>query len=423
MGKLLNSGHRVVTDPLSAEAIVVNTCGFIEGAKRESIEKILEVAEYKRGGNLQKLVVTGCLAQRYKGELVENLPEVDVFVGTGEFQNIVDILGNGETTKRGYFDQKTYLDLDGQFRINSEPFYRAYLKISEGCLKRCSFCAIPHIRGSLQSRPLSKVIEEARRLISTGVQEITVISHDFTDYGWDLRRDRKGPVELLRGLSDLEGLKWIRLLYLYPDGVTSEMVDLIKERENLIPYFDLPFQHVSDRILSLMNRRTTKEELSRIVEEIRSKIPEAVLRTQFLVGFPGESEEEFEEVLHFVEKYEFDRVGGFIFSPEEGTKAAALEDRVEQEIKERRYHQLMELQQPISRKKNQMLVGKTLPVVIDGVSEESEHLLQGRLATQAPDIDGVVLINDGQAEVGTIVPVVIHEALEYDLIGAITSSH
>lgn len=425
IGSLLKADYQVVQNPEEAETVIVNTCGFIEDAKKESLSTIFEMSELKESGKLQQLVVAGCLTQRYKDKLVEDLPEADVFVGSGEFQNIVDILDKNRTdsSQKKFFNLPTFLQDSSSPRINSQLPHRAYLKISEGCLKRCAFCAIPKIRGNLQSRTLDGIINEARLLVASGVREINIISHDFTDYGWDLRKKNpaatEAPEELLRKLSDVKGLDWIRLLYLYPDGITPEMVSLIKERANLVKYFDMPLQHINNEMLKKMNRKMTKEEIVQVLDMIRREIPEAVIRTQFIVGFPGETEEHFEELLQFVQEQKFDRVGCFKYSPEEGTAGGNMTDQVDEDTKDARFHKLMALQMPISSAKQKELVGQTMDVIIDGTSEESELLLQGRTSQQAPEIDGIVYINEGSAKQGDIVKVQITESMDYDLVGHI----
>lgn len=429
LGSLTQEGYSVTDNADEADTVIVNTCGFIEDSKKESIQTIIEMGE-KKNKNLKKLVVAGCLTQRYKDELVEGLPEADVFIGSGAFQNIADILKNPGKDENGsvqkkFFHLPTYLQQEGTPRINTQPKYRAYLKISEGCKKRCAFCAIPMIRGNLQSRSLEAVVSESKLLVAGGVKELIVISHDFTDYGWDLKRKDKSrtesPYELLKALSDNSGAKWIRLLYLYPDGITPEVIDLIKSRDNLVKYFDMPLQHISNSVLKRMNRRMTKEEIEEVLKNIKAEIPEAVIRTQFIVGFPGETEEEFQELLKFVEEQQFDRVGCFKYSPEEGTKAGSMPDQVDEATKQRRHDELMELQQDISRKRHQAMIGKVMPVLVEGFSEETELLLQGRNPQQAPDIDGVVYINEGDASVGDMVNVEITDSHDYDLLGKIVS--
>lgn len=425
LGSLSKSNYEVTDSPEDAETIIINTCGFIEDAKKESISTIFEMAKMKEEGKLNQLVVAGCLTQRYKEDLVSELPEADVFVGSGEFQNIVDILEKNRTDKsqKRFFNLPTFLQQENTPRLNSQLPHRAYLKISEGCLKRCAFCAIPKIRGNLQSRSLEHVVSEAKLLAASGVKEINVISHDFTDYGWDLRRKeearKESPVELLRALSEINSLEWIRVLYLYPDGITPELVQLIKEKKNLVKYFDMPLQHINNDMLKFMNRKMTREEIETVLKMIRTEIPDAVIRTQFIVGFPGETDAHFEELMAFVKEQKFDRVGCFKYSPEEGTAGGKMENQVDEDVKDERFHRLMSLQLPISKKIHKQYIGKVLDVIVEGPSEESELLLKGRTSQQAPDIDGIVLINEGSANVGDIVKVEITDSMEYDLIGRI----
>ena len=424
-GTLMKDGFSVVSEPEEADTVVVNTCGFIEDSKKESIQKILDMAELKQEGKIKKIVVAGCLTQRYKTDLVEGLPEADLFIGSGEFQNVAEILRNHEKgeKKKTFFNLPTFLQEEGTPRVNSQPRHRAYLKISEGCMKRCAFCAIPLIRGNLQSRKLDNVVNEAKLLAASGVKELIIISHDFTDYGLDLKRKeetaKESPVELLRLLAEVDGIKWIRLLYLYPDGITSEMIELMKSNDKFVKYFDMPLQHINDNVLKRMNRKMTRAEITTALNLIRKEIPDAVIRTQFIVGFPGETEENFEELLKFVAEQKFDRVGCFQYSPEENTPGGKMDGQVEDETKQRRHDALMEVQQNISRDKHRAFIGKTIEVVVEGLSEETDLLLQGRTSQQAPDIDGVVLINDGQAQIGEFVRVKITDSMEYDLIGEI----
>lgn len=426
LGSLSREGYVVTDDPTKADTVVINTCGFIEASKKESIDKILEMSELKASGKLEKLVVAGCLTQRYQDDLVESLPEADLFIGSGQFQNIAKILKNSESgsQEKRFFNLPTYLQEEDTPRINSQPRHRAYLKISEGCKKRCAFCAIPLIRGNLQSRKIEGVLSEAKLLVAGGVKELIVISHDFTDYGWDLRKENRSesPTELLRVLSEESGAQWIRVLYLYPDGVTDEMIELIKTKDNLVKYFDIPLQHINDQMLKAMNRRMTRAEVETVLANIRREIPEAVIRTQFIVGYPGETEEQFEELVEFIQQNEFDRVGCFIYSQEEGTKAAQLPNQVDLKTKQRRHDELMAVQQEISRKKHQAIVGKTVEVLVEGMSEETDLLLVGRNSQQAPEIDGVTYINDGNANVGDLVRVQISAAHDYDLVGAVIPS-
>jgi ribosomal protein S12 methylthiotransferase len=424
-GTLQHSGYSVVPDAEGADTVVVNTCGFIEDSKKESVQKILEMGELKKQGKIKRLVVAGCLTQRYKEDLVDGLPEADLFIGSGEFQNIAKILSGHQQgqTQKTFFNLPTYLQEENTPRVNSQPGHRAYLKISEGCLKRCAFCAIPVIRGNLQSRKIESIVAEAERLAAQGVKELLIVSHDFTDFGWDLRRKDSAaietPLELLKALDKVEGIEWIRPMYLYPDGITLEMLEFIKSSKKIVKYFDMPLQHINDQVLKRMNRKMTRSEIETVLENIRTLIPEAVIRTQFIVGFPGETQENFEELLHFVSQQKFDRVGCFKYSPEESTPGGKMDQQVDEEVKCFRHDSLMEVQQNISRQRNKKLVGKTLQVVVEGPSEETELLLQGRYWGQAPDIDGVVLINEGEAQVGEMVKVKITQSMEYDLLGRI----
>lgn len=424
-GTLLKEGYEVTGESDDADTVIVNTCGFIEDSRKESIQRILEMSSLKEEGKVKRVVVAGCLTQRYKEDLVEGLPEADLFVGSGEFQNIAQILKGHQqgSQQKTFFNLPTYLQQEETPRVNSQPGHRAYIKISEGCMKRCAFCAIPHIRGNLQSRTIASVVKEAQLLASQGVKELIIISHDFTDYGWDLRRKNpeatESPVELLKALDQVEGIQWIRLLYLYPDGITPEMIQLMKSSQKLVKYFDMPLQHINNDVLKSMNRKMTREEIETVLMNIRENIPDAVIRTQFIVGFPGETQEQFEELLKFISDQQFDRVGCFQYSPEENTPGGKMSGQIDDETKQKRYEAVMEVQQNISREKHQAFVGRTVQVLVEGYSEETDLLLQGRTSQQAPEIDGVVLINDGQAKVGDMVQVLITESMEYDLIGEI----
>ncbi|MBN8535566.1 MAG: 30S ribosomal protein S12 methylthiotransferase RimO [Deltaproteobacteria bacterium] len=422
-GTLINDGFEVVGDENLADTVIINTCGFVEDSKKESLQKIIEMGQLKKEGKIKRIVVAGCLTQRYKKDLVDDLPEADLFVGSGEFQNIDKILKNNSTgnTQKTFFNLPTYLQEENTPRVNSQPRHRAYLKISEGCLKRCAFCAIPLIRGNLQSRTIKNVINEAKLLVAGGVKEVMIISHDFTDYGWDLRKKdssaKESPLELLKALDQVDGLKWIRLLYLYPDGITSEMINVIKKSTKIVKYFDMPLQHINNEMLKKMNRKMTRSEIVNALSLIRSEIPDAVIRTQFIVGFPGETEEQFEELLEFISEQKFDRVGCFMYSPEENTPGGKMPDQISTSVKKKRYNKLMKLQQKISLNAHRSFIGKEIEVLVEGFSEETDLLLQGRSSQQAPDIDGVVYINSGNAKVGDLVKVKITDSMEYDLIG------
>lgn len=424
-GTLMKDGYQVVNDAEDADTVIVNTCGFIEESKSESISKILEMGQLKEEGKISRLVVSGCLVQRYKQDLVEEMPEADIFVGSGQFQQINKILKANEAgdRTRTFFNLPTYLQEESTPRVNSQPGHRAYLKISEGCLKRCAFCAIPLIRGNLQSRTLASVINEAKLLVAGGVREINIISHDFTDYGWDLRRKDPAapetPARLLAELAKIQELKWIRLLYLYPDGIDDEMLSVIEANPKICRYFDMPLQHISNPMLKAMNRKMTREEIEVVLSNIRKRIPDAVIRTQFIVGYPGETEQDFEELMDFIQEQQFDRIGCFKYSPEEGTPGGKLPNQIDDETKDRRWNQLMAAAQKISRKKHRAMIGRTLEVVVEGFSEETELLVKARSSQQAPDIDGVVLINEGEAAIGDFVKVKISASMDYDLVGSI----
>lgn len=428
VGTLMKDGYQVVADEENADTVIINTCGFIEDSKRESVQRILEMGELKKQGKIKRLVVAGCLTQRYKSDIVDELPEADLFVGSGEFQNIDKILDENKkgSEKRTFFNLPTYLQDSSTPRVNTQPKHRAYLKISEGCLKRCAFCAIPLIRGNLQSRTLDNVVNEAKLLVAGGVKEIIIISHDFTDYGWDLKRKNpeatESPYELLKALDQVDGLEWIRLLYLYPDGLDMQTLELIKNSKKIVKYFDMPLQHINNDMLKKMNRKMTKEEIVEVIKNIRTLMPEAVIRTQFIVGFPGETDEQFNELVEFIKENEFDRVGCFSYSPEENTPAGKMVDQIDDEVKQRRHDILMKTQQKISKKMQKRMIGKEIDVIVEGLSEETDLLLQGRNSQQAPDIDGVTLINSGTADVGQIVKVRITDSLDYDLIGEIVES-
>lgn len=428
-GTLMKDGFQVVGDAEGADTVVINTCGFIEDSKKESISRILDMAKLKEEGQVGRIVVAGCLTQRYKNDLVEGLPEADLFVGSGEFQNIAKILKDhrGGSAQKTFFNLPTYLQEEATPRVNSQPRHRAYLKISEGCLKRCAFCAIPLIRGNLQSRTLGNVVNEAKLLAAGGVKELIIISHDFTDYGWDLRRKNpqatEAPVELLRELCKIDGIEWIRMLYLYPDGVTPELIQLMKEQPKLVRYFDMPLQHINDQVLKSMNRKMTRAEIESALSMIRRELPDAVIRTQFIVGFPGETQEQFEEILEFLVQQQFDRVGCFQYSPEENTPGGKMPNQIDESVKQERYEAVMEVQQNISRERHRDMIGRVVDVIVEGYSEETDLLLQGRTSQQAPEIDGVVLINDGQAEIGSIVRVEITDSMEYDLIGRVVAEN
>ncbi|MDH5525809.1 MAG: 30S ribosomal protein S12 methylthiotransferase RimO [Nitrospirota bacterium] len=421
LGRLKAAGYELTPDAEAAEVIVVNTCGFIGDAREESIDTILEMAELKKTGQLKKLIATGCLTQRYGQELGDSIPELDAVIGNGAEGGIADILSAVEAPGTGQLIQIGAPGglAGGADRLRIGAPHTAYIKIAEGCSKRCSFCIIPHLRGDLSSRPLEEIEAEARGLVAQGVVEINLISQDTTNYGVD-RYQKKMLAELVRRLSAVDGLKWLRLLYTYPTDYTDELLDALAESPVAVPYIDLPLQHASTSVLERMNRRGSTGRLVELVTKIRARIPGVALRSSFIVGFPGETEAEFQALYDFVADTRFDRLGVFTYSHEEGTPAGELADDVQEALKEERRDALMALQADISAEKLAALVGKTVPVLVDGLSEESDLLIAGRLPGQAPEIDGVVYIADtGERELtpGEIVQITITEAHDYDLVG------
>jgi ribosomal protein S12 methylthiotransferase len=420
LGHLPVDRFEIVTDEAQADIIIVNTCSFIKEAKEESVETILEVADHKKNGRCRLLVVTGCLPQRYREELAKELPEVDLFMGTGDAPRIVELLdarSRGSETLQAV-GLPEYLYDHTTPRVQSSPFYSTYVKIAEGCANHCSYCIIPQLRGTLRSRSIDSVVEEVRRLVGSGVKEVNLIAQDVTAYGVD-REDGARLEELLRQLVKIEGLHWLRLLYAYPDGISDELLDLMAGEEKICNYLDVPLQHVDDTILAMMNRRVDQAAIREMLGRIRQRVPGITLRTSFIVGFPGETDEQFNALLDFVNEGHFERVGVFRYSREEGTAAATLEEQVPERTKKSRYHKLMKAQGRVSFRKNRALVGSIEPVLVEGFSEETELLLRGRSVRQAPDVDGQVYITSGQAEIGAIVPLRITDSSEYDLIGEI----
>lgn len=418
LGQLPADRYEIVTAESQADIIVVNTCSFINDAKEESIETILEAADYKEQGRCKMLVVTGCLPQRYKEKLQKQLPEVDLFLGTSEGARIVELiedhLRTGEPTIE--VGRPDYLYDHDVPRVNSSPTYTSYVKIAEGCSNRCSYCIIPQLRGELRSRSVDSVVTEARRLVDGGVTEIVLIAQDITAYGQD-RNDGATLENLLKELVKIDGLVWIRLLYAYPDGISDDLIDLIATEEKICNYLDLPLQHIDDQILKQMNRRLDEQGVRALIGRMRARIPDLTLRTSFIVGFPGETREQFDKLLQFVEEGHFERVGVFRYSREEGTSAAKFSNQVPGQTKKSRLNKLMKAQARVSFNKNRALIGRTETVLVEGYSEETELLLKGRSARQAPDIDGQFLITSGQAEVGDYVRLTISDSSEYDLIG------
>jgi len=419
---LEKDGYAVTEEPESANLLLVNTCGFIGSAVKEAIDEILELSRYKKDDPAKKLVVTGCLVQRYGTELEKELPEVDLFIGTNGFHSIVDQLHRKKRMLplAHSLEQSPFLMDSSMPRKVSTPFHRAYMKITEGCINRCSYCLIPSIRGKLRSRTIADLMTEARRLEGQGVKELTLVAQDLLAYGLDLGK-KTNLIVLLKQLLRETKIPWIRLLYLHPARVQEELLRLMAENTRLLPYLDIPFQHVSDHILQLMNRPYTKKQIIQLMDTIRSTIPDAALRTTMMVGFPGETEDDIEEMTDFLQAHHFEHLGVFAYANEEGCAAANLPNQITEEIKEERLRRIMELQADISFAALQKHVGQVEQVLVEGLSKESDLLLEGRTRYQAPEIDGCVYITRGTAEPGALVEVTITEAHTYDLVGELVS--
>lgn len=423
IGILVNKkGFEVTSELNEADMIIVNTCGFIGDAKKESIETILEVSELKETSSLKKIIVTGCLAQRYAEEILKELPEVDAVIGTGEIdkiEKVVDeILNDKHPVETSSMDFLANANTD---RILTTASHTAYLKISEGCDRRCTYCIIPQLRGRLRSRTIEDILVEANNLVKSGVRELNLLAQETTEYGIDLYKE-KSLAKLMKELVKIEDLKWLRTYYMYPDSVTDELIQVMKTEDKICKYFDIPIQHVSDSILQNMGRAKTGAHLKEILYRIRKEIPNATFRTSVIVGFPGETQENFEELRDFLEEFQFDYVGVFKYSREEDTKAYDMDNQVPEEIKEERWVELTNLQSKIAENKNRAMLGQTVEVMIDGVSTESEYLLEGRTKGQALEIDGKVLTNDGTAKPGEIVKVKLEQNFDYDFIGPIVEN-
>ncbi len=423
LGFLSQAGHQIVSVQEEAEILVVNTCGFIESAKQESVDTILEMAQQKISGKCRRLIVAGCLVERYRDDIRERIPEVDAVIGIGELPQIVQLCSEEEETSPPRYElRELYLYSDSDPRILSTSRHSAYIKIAEGCNHPCTFCVIPQMRGRFRSRPIDSILAEASNLIAGGVKEINLVGQDTTMYGWDWG-NRQGLAELIRRLGEMEGIQWVRFLYAYPNHVYDELLAAIAETPAACKYIDIPLQHGSGRMLKLMKRGGNRASLTRLLERVRT-IPEVAIRTTMIVGFPGETDADFREVMDFVSEAQFDRLGVFTYSDEEDAVSHGFKNKVPEAVKKERQGRLMKLQSNISRKKNRELIGNILPVLIEGVSKESELLWEGRLSTQAPEVDGVVYLNDGTNEkvnLGDIMPVRITEAHDYDLVGTIMS--
>lgn len=413
------AGCEIVDYVDGCDVVIVNTCGFIDDAKKEAIENILDMVELKKEGIISKIVVTGCLAQRYKDEIVTEIPEVDAVVGIGANGDIVktieEVMSSVDTIEK--YPPRCDLPLEGQ-RILTTPQYWAYLKIGEGCSNRCTYCTIPSIRGNMRSRSMENVIEEAKQLAESGVKELILIAQDTTSYGLDLYGELKLP-ELLNELCKIDSIEWIRLLYCYPDRITDELIETMKKQDKVVKYIDLPLQHADDKILKAMNRRGDQAMIRNVIEKLRTEIPDVVIRTTFIVGFPGEGEEEFENLAVFVNEIEFDRLGVFTFSAQEGTPAYDMEDQVEEDVKTRRGEIIIQDQYSIMEEKNSEKIGKTYKVIVEDYDGYSDSYT-GRTYMDAPEIDGIVrFTSDRDLDIGDFVEVEIFDVEDYDLIGEV----
>lgn len=415
LGLLSENGYELVEDPGKANIIVINTCGFITDAKQESIDTIIEMGQYKEKGSCRLLVITGCLPQRYGDELMKELPEIDVLLGTTSFTEIVEAIKKSLEGRKVLNVKGVNREIEeGLPRMQSTPDYTAYLKIADGCDNCCSYCIIPRLRGRYRSRKEEYILGEARLLARKGVKELILIAQDTTKYGLDLYGERRLP-RLLNELVRIDGIKWIRLLYCYPDGITKELIDTIKSEEKICNYLDIPLQHVSTRVLERMNRRYTEEDIVELIERLKEEIPGLVLRTTMIVGFPGETEGDFNNLLEFVKKGYFDRLGVFTYSREEGTPAYNMEGQVPRRVAKKREELIMKAQQRISLEKNTQKIGRVFEVLVEG---KEDDMYFGRTYGDSPEIDGLVLFKSKKAvNVGDFVLVRIDHALEYDLIG------
>lgn len=428
LGYMGLDGYSIADAPEAAEVIIVNTCSFIEASKKESVDTILDMADFKdpENGRCKALVISGCMAQRYAQQLEEEIPEADLIIGTGEYNKITLLLRameEGKLEKKSFVEIPKFIHTEYDPRLNTSPFYTAWLKISEGCNRNCTFCIIPKLRGKLRSRSVESLVNEAKNLASTGVRELNLISQDLSDYGVDLDENNKLS-HLLTGLTEVSGIDWVRLFYFYPDELTDEVIEIMATSEKICKYLDMPVQHFSSNVLKRMNRKITGEKIHERIERLRSRIPGIVLRTSIIVGFPGETEEDFELLLEGIKKARFNHLGIFRYSDEEGTPAFKLQPKVPQEVIEERFDRLYEAQREIVRELNGEFLGKVIPVLIEGEHEETELLIEGRHFGQAPDIDGKVIINDlngREIKIGDLVHVEVTDVLDYDLVGRVVT--
>ncbi len=427
MGQLKQKGYKITADAREADTVVVNTCGFIDSAKKESIEAILEAARLKTDGKATRLIVAGCLVERYRDELKAEMPEVDAFIGTSQINDILSVCDPKTNTRSlpviSLGNQSaTYLYDESTPRVLATPSHYAFIKIAEGCDRPCAFCFIPQMRGHFRSRRFGSIVAEAHQLAEEGVKELILVAQDSSRYGEDLGK-QDALAHLLRELAQTDGIEWVRVMYTYPTHVSDAFLDVLADEPKAVKYLDIPLQHASQNVLKLMKRGGNRASLERLIERVRHRVPDIAVRTTFITGFPGETEDDFQELLAFVKNVEFDRVGVFTYSDEEGTPAFNLPNKVNPKIAKRRRDQLMNEQARISSRKNRARVGETVRVLFEGESNESELLWQGRMETQAPDIDGCVLINDAPEDLiprpGELVNVLITKAQEYDLVGRI----
>jgi ribosomal protein S12 methylthiotransferase len=417
LGHLQRRGHQLTSDAREADVIVVNTCAFIESARQESVDAVLEMAREKQTGRARRLVVTGCLAQRYDAELRREIPEIDATLGTGQVDEIVAAV-EGSASAVDDSGRPTWLYDHLSPRVLATPSYMAYVKISEGCDYACSFCIIPKLRGRHRSRPPADVVAEVRSLGARGVREVVLVAQDSTRYGLDLGM-RDGLAGLLARLGQVDGISWIRVMYAYPATLSDAILDAIAREEKVVKYVDIPLQHASERVLERMKRPTGRRHLLGLVERMRERVPGIAIRTSFIVGFPGETEADFDELLRFVEAADFDSVGVFTFSEEEGTASFGLQHRVAPGTRERRRRTLMARQRRICESRNRRRLGERAPVLVEGTHPETDLLLRGRLPSQAPEIDGAVILNEGRAAPGDLVDCEITDAYAYDLVARI----
>jgi len=423
LGLLSKKGYEIVNQPEDADIIIINTCGFIGPAKEESIQAILEQAKYKKIGKCKTLIVTGCLGQRYSKELLKEIPEVDVVVGTGEYSRIVEIIEEicSEGSKHNTFiSDPSYIEKEYMPRVISTQAGTAYLKIAEGCDNYCSYCIIPQLRGRFRSRPLGSLINEAKSLVQSGIRELIIIAQDITRYGQDSNGEYN-LVDLLDQLCQITDLKWIRLMYCYPDRITDELIEMIAKKEKICNYIDIPIQHINQRILSRMNRTSNSKQIRELLNNIKCRIPDIVLRTSLIVGFPGESEKEFNELKDFVNEGYFQHIGVFTYSQEEGTRAASFPDQIDDMVKEERRDRLMSIQRRISKRMMRSRCGQICEVKIEG--KQSEDIYYGRSYGEAPEVDGLIYVHSSYPlEIGEFIYVKITNAFDYDLLGEVYES-